>query len=463
MRRLLLSSALLAGALVVAVRADALPVIPGGAGFGMETPAGRGGKVLKVTNLNETGTGSLKACIDATGPRVCVFEISGTIKLTADLAVRNDFLTIAGQTAPSPGIMLRGAALKIAASNVLVQHMRIRVGDDAVGPSFDNRDALKIEGMTTKPVRNIVIDHCTLSWAMDETLSVWGPHDNITITNNFITEALNDSKHPNYNGVGTIPHGYGALVGPSPGNSVTMTGNLFAHTVERNPLSRASELVFVNNLVYDRGTMDVQIQSEGAATTKSTVLKNVFLRGPSYSRDTSPIYILTGAGSLTLGGGSRVYQSGNVTENYVRELVTLTGGNTISGLLSLDAYPVWNSGITMVQTYNNGVYDKVLNGSGARPSDRDTVDKRIVTEVRNRSGKIINCVVSDGTTRCSKNAGGWPALAVNRRALTLPANPNTVTSSGYTNLEVWLHSLDATVGGLTQAQGPAAPATLTAN
>jgi hypothetical protein len=147
----------------------------------------------------------------------------------------------------------------------------------------------------------------------------------------------------------------------------------------------------------------------------------------------------------------------------VRELVTLTGGNTISGLLSLDAYPVWNSGITMVQTYNNGVYDKVLNGSGARPSDRDTVDKRIVTEVRNRSGKIINCVVSDGTTRCSKNAGGWPALAVNRRALTLPANPNTVTSSGYTNLEVWLHSLDATVGGLTQAQGPAAPATLTAN
>src|SRR5690349_3821034 len=303
MRRLLLSSALLAGALVIAARADALPVIPGGAGFGMETAAGRFGTVYKVSNLNTSGTGSLKACIDAPGPRVCVFEVSGTIKLSADLAIRNDYLTIAGQTAPSPGIMLRGAALKVTASNILIQHIRIRVGDDATGPSFDNRDALKIEGTDAKPIRNVVIDHCTLSWAMDETLSVWGPHDNITLTNNFFTEALNDSKHPDYDGVGTIPHGYGVIVGTSPGNSITMTGNLFAHTVERNPLSRASELVFVNNLVYDRGHMDVQLQSDGVISTKNTVLKNVFLRGPSYSRDTSPIYINTGTGALTLGTG----------------------------------------------------------------------------------------------------------------------------------------------------------------
>jgi hypothetical protein len=221
--------------------------------------------------------------------------------------------------------------------------------------------------------------------------------------------------------------------------------------------------VFVNNIVYDRGTMDMQIQSNGVTATKNTVLKNLFLRGPSYSRDTSPIYILTGAGSLTLGAGSRVFQSGNVSENYVRELVTLTGGSTISGLLGLDAYPVWNSGLTMVQAYDNGVYDKVLNGAGARPADRDVVDKRIVTEVRNRTGKIINCVVSDGSTRCAKNGGGWPTLAVNRRTLTLPANPNTVTASGYTNLEVWLHSLDQTVGGVAQAKSPASPTALVAN
>jgi pectate lyase len=463
MRRLLLSSALLAGALVIAARADALPVIPGAAGFGIQTPAGRGGAVYKVTNLNETGTGSLKACIDATGPRVCVFEISGTIKLTADLKVRNDYLTIAGQTAPSPGIMLRGGALLIAASNVLVQHIRIRVGDDATGPSYDNRDALKITGVATKPVNNVVIDHCSLSWAMDETLSVWGPNDNITISNNIISEALNDSKHPNYDGVGTIPHGYGLLVGKSPGNSVTIVGNLFAHTVERNPLSRASEMVLVNNLVYDRGHMDVQIQSEEAAPTRNTVLKNVFLRGPSYSRDTSPIYIITGSATLSLGAGSRVYQSGNVSENYPRELVTLTAGDTIPGLLAVDTYPVWNSGLTMVQTYNNGVYDKVLANAGARPVDRDVVDKRVINQVKNRNGQIINCVSADGSARCAKNAGGWPTMAVNRRALTLPANPNTVTASGYTNLEIWLQKLDSGMGGNVQAQSPAAPTKLTAN
>ncbi|HUQ11974.1 MAG TPA: hypothetical protein VM146_16785 [Steroidobacteraceae bacterium] len=463
MRRLLLSSALLAGALVVAARADALPVIPGAAGFGTDTPAGRGGTVYKVTNLNTSGTGSLKACIDATGPRVCVFEISGTIKLTSELIIRNDYLTIAGQTAPSPGIMVRGAAIKVVASNVLIQHLRVRIGDDPTGPKFENRDAMRIEGTEAKPARNVVIDHCTFSWAVDETLSVWGWHDNITLSNNMFSEALNDSKHPDYDGVGTIPHGYGVIIRSLPTNSVTMTGNLFAHTVERNPLSRAAELVFVNNLIYDRGHMDIQLQSDGVIVTKSTVLKNLFIKGPSYSRETSPIYVNTGTGSLVLGQGSRVFQSGNVSENYPRELLTLTGGATIAGLLNTDTYPVWNSGLNMVQTYDNGVYNKVLANAGARPSDRDSVDKRIVTEVKNRTGKIINCVAADGTTRCSKNAGGWPTLAVNRRTLSLPANPNTVTSSGYTNLEIWLHSLDQTVGGVVQSSSPAAPAKLAVN
>jgi pectate lyase len=451
------------GLCAIGATAQALPVIPGGAGFGMETAAGRGGTVYKVTNLNTSGTGSLKACIDGTTPRVCVFEVSGTIPLTGDLIIRNDFITIAGQTAPSPGIMLRGAALKITASNVLVQHIRIRVGDDANGPAYDNRDALKIEGSSSKTVRNIVIDHCSLSWAIDETLSVWGPHDNITLTNNFFEEPLNDSLHPDYDGVGVIPHGYGILLGTAPGSSVTVAGNLFAHIVERNPLSRAAELVYVNNLVYDRGNMDLDLQSDGVSLTKNTVLKNHFIKGPSFSRDTSPIYIHTGSGSLTLGSGSRAYQTGNLSENYARSLVTLTGGDTITGLLDLSAYPVWNGGLAMVQTSNNGVYDRVLNTAGARPSDRDSVDKRIVNEVKSRSGRIINCVASNGSTRCAKNAGGWPYMGQNRRTLTLPANPNTVTASGYTNLELWLHSMEQSVSGLVATSSPAAPRLLTVN
>src|SRR5688572_19203803 len=179
-RRTMISSLLAAGFIAMGAAAQALPVIPGGAGYGMETVAGRGGKVYRVTNVNASGTGSLKACIDAEGPRTCIFDVSGTIRITTDLVIRNDKLTIAGQTAPSPGILLRGAALKILASDVLVQHLRVRPGDDTNGPDPGNRDALKIEGNSSKKVQNIVIDHCSFEWAVDETVSVWGPHDNIT-------------------------------------------------------------------------------------------------------------------------------------------------------------------------------------------------------------------------------------------------------------------------------------------
>ena len=259
-----------------------------------------------------------------------------------------------------------------------------------------------------------------------------------------------------------VPHGYGVILGSSPGSSVTMVGNLFGHIVERNPLSRAAELVFVNNVVYDRAHMDLDLQSNGVTPTKTTALRNVFVRGPSYARDTSPVYIRTG-GSLGLGAGSRAYVNGNLSIDYVREMITLTAGDTITGLLSLEAYPVWNGGIKIINTGNNLALESVLTNSGARPADRDSADKRVVSNVRNRTGKIINCVSSNGTTRCNKNAGGWPSLAANRRALTLPSNPNTVTSSGYTNIELWLHAMDGSISGVTQASSPASPQKLTVN
>jgi hypothetical protein len=200
----------------------------------------------------------------------------------------------------------------------------------------------------------------------------------------------------------------------------------------------------------------MDLQSDGVASTKTTALRNVFIRGPSYALDASPIYIRTSGGALGLGQGSRVYQSGNTSVDYVREMVALTGGDTIPGLLSMDAYPVWNGAIT-VQTSSTAVIDRVLNRSGARPTDRDTVDRRVVLDVRNRTGQIINCVTADGSARCAKNGGGWPNLAQNRRALTVPSSPNTITSSGYTNVELWLHSLDGAMQGVTQANSPSAP------
>jgi hypothetical protein len=466
-RRSMTSTALaVAAALTLgAAAAHAVPVIPGATGYGTTTPAGRGGTVYKVTNLNASGAGSLKACAsDAAGPRVCVFEVSGTIRLTTDLMIRYSNLTIAGQTAPSPGIMIRGAALRIQASDILVQHLRVRPGDDPNGPDPDNRDALKIEGSDTKPVKNIVIDHCSFSWAIDEVASIWGPHDNITFSNNIFSEGLNYSLHPNdTTGVGTEPHGFGVLIGSSAsGGHVTMQGNLLAHNVERNPLSRGRELVFVNNLVYDRATMDYDGQTDHSRVTYTSVVGNVFLRGPSYNRSTRPIYLRTN-GTEMLAAGSRVY----VSDNYAPESgttltqqVSLTGGDVISGLLSTTSAPVWNTGLTARKTANSGVYNNVLTYAGARPSDRDSVDKRIVNDVKTRGGGLINCVSNNGTSRCYRNAGGWPYIAQHTRRLTLPSNPGSVASNGYTNLENWLHSMDQTLQGVTSSQSPTSPPSL---
>ena len=463
-RRAMRPTTLLAAALALcgAASVQALPVIPGGAGFGMETKAGRGGKVYKVTNLNVDGTGSLKACIDGSVPRTCVFEVSGAIRITSDLIIRNGQLRIAGQTAPSPGIMIRGAAIRITASDVLIQHIRVRTGDDPNGPDPDNRDSLKIEGSAAKPVRNVVIDHCSFAWSIDELASTWGPHDSITFTNNIFGEPLNDSLHPQYDGTGTMTHGYGVLFGPADGSSITFVGNLLAHIVNRNPLSRATELVMVNNLVYNREDTDLDLQSQDGRVSKSSVVGNVFLRGPNFDRPTKPLYIHTN-GEFSLLPGSRVYVYNNSApdsgSNY-SDLVALTGGDVIPNLMTQTTAPVWNTGLVAQKTEKSAVYSRVLSFAGARPTDRDSVDKRIVSNVRTRTGQIINCVSADSTTRCSKNAGGWPTLAQNHRALTLPSNQASIASNGYSNLENWLNSMDESMDGVVQTGSPASPLTL---
>jgi hypothetical protein len=449
-------------ALFGAASVQALPVIPGSAGFGMETKAGRGGTVYKVTNLGADGAGSLKACIDASVPRTCVFEVSGTIRITSDLTIRNGQLRIAGQTAPSPGIMIRGAAIKVTASDVLIQHIRVRTGDDPNGPNPDNRDSLKIEGASTKPVHNVVIDHCSFSWAIDEVASTWGPHDNITFTNNIFAEPLDDSLHPQYDGTGVMPHGYGVLFGPADGSSITFVGNLMAHIVARNPLSRATELVMVNNVVYDRGKIGVDLQSQDGRVSKTSVVGNEFLRGPSFSRDTRPIIVRTSS-RYSLLPGSRVYVYDNSAPDSgssYSALVTLTGGDVIPNLMTQTNAPVWNTGLVARKTTDSAVYNRVLSFAGARPTDRDSVDKRIVASVRNRNGQIINCVSPNGTTRCNKNAGGWPTLAQNRRTLTLPSNQAAIASNGYSNLENWLNSMDQSMDGVVQAASPTSPPAL---
>ena len=416
-------------------------MIPGVSSHGITTAAGRGGAVHRVTTLASDGAGSLKACVDASGPRVCVFEVSGTIRLPDDLTLRNPFLTIAGQTAPSPGITLRGAGILVKTSNVLIQHLHVRPGDDASGEAPINRDGLKISGPAgATPISNIVIDHCSFTWSIDEVASAWTQWNNISLINNIFAEPLHDSIHPEGK------HGFGVLIGPVNGNA-TLAGNLLANIQSRNPMTAATRTVIVNNVVYNWGNTAIDLQSHGAVTQNS-VVGNVFLRGPDTSGDAAPIGLR--ADTTTLRPGAKVFILDNAAPEAASDPWSLAGA--IYGSLQLANFRAsspqgWPAGMTTRPTSDSIVRNHVLKFAGARPADRDSVDRRIVDQVRAGTGRIINCVAPNGSARCSRNAGGWPAVAQNRRVLTLPANPDTVTASGYTNLELWLHAMAADVEG----------------
>jgi len=252
------------------------------------------------------------------------------------------------------------------------------------------------------------------------------------------------------------------LFGPADNSSITFVGNLMAHIVNRNPLSRAAELVMVNNLVYNREDTDLDLQSEDGRVSKSSVVGNEFLRGPNFDRPTKPLYVHT-KGVFSLVSGSRVYVYDNRAPDSgstYSDLVALTGGDVIPNLMTQTSAPVWNTGLVAQKTANSAVYSRVLSFAGARPTDRDSVDKRIVASVRNRTGQVINCVSANGTSRCSKNAGGWPTYAQNHRTLTLPSNQASIASNGYSNLENWLNSMDQSLAGVVQASSPSSPPVL---
>src|SRR5712691_4872504 len=235
---------LLGAALPLAAQTDTvnyLSVIPGVAGYGMQTPAGRGGAVYKVTNLNASGAGSFRACTDASGPRVCVFEVSGNIDLGGgSINVYNPFLTIAGQTAPAPGISIINGSFTIDTHDVLVQHIRVRGGlapgrvlplnvDNYLGTAY-----------------NLVIDHVSMAWSTDDlVMTWWGAHD-VTWTHVLATgELRNTAVYVDTDGK--------VMLTDSIDYNILMRASALITGHQRMPFAQANPFVFVNNIVYNWG------------------------------------------------------------------------------------------------------------------------------------------------------------------------------------------------------------------
>lgn len=456
------------------VVADARPQLafPSAEGFGRFTQGGRGGRVYKVTNLNDAGPGSLREAIEANGPRIVVFDVDGTLRLKSALHINNDFITIAGQSAPGGGITLRDYPLQISANEVIVRYLRARLGDET---------KLETDAVSVGQGRNIVIDHCSVSWSNDETLSVTQRVEpglkhltDVTVQWSIIAESLNDAGHEKGQ------HGYGSLIQGSYGARYSFHHNLWAHHQSRMPRigNYASIKVdpegivadFRNNVFYNWGpgaTTDFYNWQPG--------LERGYNMDPFYGRPDNPSRFAAGA-DLNSNAATHSnfvnnwYQPGSATGGpvalYIRNASGKThfSGNYMDGKLVKDQFSLVVTAQNPVvfkagQPFKFGpvktepapeAYKRVLASAGAS-KQRDAVDERIVESVRNRTGKLINS---------QKEVGGWPEIRSGAAAPDTdsdgmpdawekshqlnpsdPSDASLVAKDGYTNIEAYLNSL----------------------
>ena len=231
---------------------------PSAVGWAKETVGGRGGQIIRVTSLAADGPGTLKAAIETKGPRIVVFEVGGVIDLKrTSLEIKEPFLTIAGQTAPSPGITIIKGGIDVRGHDVIIRHIRVKTGADGQA----KRSGWEADSLSTVAAHNVIIDHCTLSWGIDENMSASGPRftgktveewrngtsRNITFSYNLAAEGLADTSHPKGE------HSKGSLIHDN-ATGILFYRNIWAHNVERSPLIKGgAQAAMINNLIYDPG------------------------------------------------------------------------------------------------------------------------------------------------------------------------------------------------------------------
>jgi len=438
--------------------AERLPAFPGAEGFGAYAVGGRGGEVHIVDTLAdyhpghggreaitriETGEvirpaapaiepetpipGSLRAALNAKGPRTIVFAVAGTIALKAPLVISEPYVTIAGETAPGGGICLKNFGLGMRGTHdVIVRFLRVRPGDE---------QRLSLDAMNVATCENVIIDHCSTSWAIDEVLSVSAAgSNNVSVQWCFVTESLHDSYHPKG------PHGMGSLIRTN--GRVSFHHNLFAHHNARSPRpgtygEGAITFDFRNNVVYNWRAV------------------------PGYSAE-DPVrmdyvgnYLKPGPDSKKRGHG--FFIGGEATRIYAHDNLLVDGDTRVEGGWALIARGTeaqrveapFASGYVATQSPEEAMED-VIRSAGASLPMRDAVDKRIVGEFESTGGRIIHS---------QQDAGAWPELAQGQAPPDAdrdgvpdaweeqhglaPNNPEDrnadADGDGYTNLEEYLH------------------------
>jgi hypothetical protein len=365
-----------------------IPAFPGAQGGGAYSFGGRGGKVIVVSNLNDSGPGSFRDAVEQGGARIIVFNVAGIIRLSSPVIIRAPYLTIAGQTAPGDGICIAGETVWCNTHDVVIRHVRFRRGETWVGRRDDSFGG--------NPVGNIMIDHVSASWGLDENISfyrhMFNPGDgskelklgtvNVTIQNSMSAQALD-----------TYNHSFGSTLG---GENATFMRNLWANNAGRNPsIGWNGQFNFVNNVIYNW----VHRSADGGDYTGLyNFINNYYKPGPSTPK-TSPVghrIVKPESGRSKLGYYvfGRVYANGNYVDGFPEVTAdNWNGGVQVQEQPNTDGYTEkmkWNEPLPIQNQFPilsaQDAYAFVLDNVGANFPKRDIVDQRIVEQVR--TGKV---------------------------------------------------------------------------
>jgi len=437
--------------------AAGLPAFPGAEGWGAESVGGRGGKVIEVTNLNDAGIGSLRACIEASGARICVFRVGGTIELQDTLKIENPFITVAGQTAPGGGITLKNSPssrhtpLSIETHDVIFRYIRSRPGPPS--QLEGEGDAIAVEG----GAKDVIIDHTSVSWAIDENVQIAQSED-VTYQWSITSEALDDSMHEKG------PHSMGLIVLSSDRTSIHH--NLFANNNWRNPRLSSSANV-INNVIYNTGGLPDKWSGGAASTISVNAIGNIWIDGPSTVYPKPYAFGFFGTG---------IYVEGNIlperpTDDLPEEFAVPEELRYLIVDTKFDSPDI-------ITTSALEAYDQIIVGAGASAkldcqgnfvSNYDAIDQRIINDVINGTGAVIDhpddvggwVSIPTGTPCTDTDSDGMADDWENTYFASLAQGSSSDSSSdfdsdGYTDLEEFLNGTDPT-GGTTPPPPPPPP------
>jgi hypothetical protein len=379
------------------------------------TAGGNGGRIVRVTNLEADGAGSLKAAIESPVPRTIVFEVGGVIDLAGHaLNVRSPYVTIAGQTAPSPGITLIRGGIDVRTHDVVIEHLRVRTGE----AGFAKHSGWERDGLSTHPgAADVIVDHCSFAWATDENLSASGERfagttpdawrastsHNLTYSNNIIAEGLAYSTHGKPG-----EHSKGSLIHDNV-TDILIVGNLYAHNGQRNALFKGGTRgAFINNLIFDPGKRAVHYNLWASEwgdhpyqTGKLAVVGNVLRGGASTDRAIA-FFMIGGEGDVEL------YQADNIALDRSGTPLPMSGRYKDASGRIIDVATRPGLPLDIEPLPAARVADAVLAHAGARPWERDAVDLRVIEEAKSGAGHIIDS---------ENEVGGYPpALPATHRA-----------------------------------------------